>query len=715
MQPLQGSPHLLPPVRTLEPTPPLTPQNQSPTRAQTPADAFEAPRAVPQHQDSPAAEVDAILHAFQPGAAPGPWSELTKFTSRADIEHVQSLAKTVAHNDAQAHSIVGAFCRALVKARSAQPESVARMQQSLPMDWYKDPVYYFYAQHFGTTEGKGAATFDDTARMLDHVQSLGIKNLYLLPHYESPMGDEGYDIASYDKVRQELGGNEAFDRFMSEATKRGIRVMSDAVYNHTSSEHPWFKGFTAGDPAKKDYYLDVTGDQRLGTVSVGNMGYNVIQHPDATVSMNVVMFPQASAENWIQVGVRKPEGGSDTRQVFHTFYPFQVDLNLRNPQVLEELFTVLGNEANKGMMGKRTDAAPFWFKERGTKNEGRPGTHAMQGLFKAFFRHVSNGRGITLPEVGASSAEALKYFGEEKSIAGTKTNTEGDAIFGFETQAALRESIFTRTAEPFWKTMRNLPKLPESGVWYNMIGHHDEMITDFFSDQSREKIREQLFHKGAVDFSKRGVGGRTANFLDHDSTRISQAYFLLYMAPGAPIIYYGDEIGWGHDKSFMHKQQDRRYDFMQTQPYQGTMDQALDPRDLNRGPVPAVKFDAARAEKYLPVETIRALNELREERPSLRQGTINEVICDQPDVIALVRSSDGDRPLLGLANLAAEERTVRLPLEVVQKQLGVIGPELPLTDVLGAKLGAKALDARLEGDVVVVTLPPHGFSLADVR
>jgi maltose alpha-D-glucosyltransferase/alpha-amylase len=680
-------------------------RKKAPSRKKPPALERHALRfAVPVgDQIDPKIEAQAIRGAF---TEKNHWSDfLTKHSTRADVAHIEEVAKTI--NPAQADEITTRFFRIAAKTLAAQPIEVTRRFQELPDNWYSEPVYYAYAQHFGTPDGKSSATFDSLIGRLDHLEYLGIKNIFLLPHYESPGGDGGYDVSSFEP-KAELGGTAAYERFMKEAIARGFRVMTDIPANHTSTQHKWFQALLRGDKEKLDYYVRVDGAKIVSEepVNIDGRPRNIVRHADGMLSAVWLIFPHASDKHWIDVEVN-----GEPHQIFHSFYPFQVDLNLANPGVLEDLLGLLGSEANVGNVGKRMDAAPHWFKKPGTDFESLKETHALQALFKSFIRHVVPGKGITLPEVGFGIDEAAKYFGKPIEIAGVPTSSEGDGIFAFEMQAALREMIFTGNADAFWRTYDSLPVLPDRAVWLNMLGHHDEMRTDLMSPHVRADVRAQLLAKGAMDFAGRGLGGRTANLLEHDPSRIASAYFNLYMAPGTPVIYYGDEIGAANQPEFMKSEQKKRHDILNELGVPTSMERALDTRDLNRGPISAKDFDRARAEKYQPVETLRALNALRDELPALRTKKLERLPVDRDDVLALVR--EGERSLVALSNLSDKANSVRMSRARLEAAIGPIPADGLVEDVLASKISGapRRVKVELEGETAVVHLGPYAHIL----
>ena len=226
------------------------------------------------------------------------WSVLAAYTTPKDLADVRSMCRAV--NPDRWEEIYVRFWGGVAAARRARPNALVARDEALPADWFHAPFYYLYVQYFGTAEGQTRATFDDLARQLDYLEQLGTKNLYLLPHYQSPMADGGYDVSAYEP-RTSLGGRLAFWRFMARANERGFRVITDAPFNHTSIEHPWFEALKRGDPEKASYYLRVDGRKKVGESDVGG---DIVAHyvdPDGTRTDQVCIFPDVDRTHFIEV------------------------------------------------------------------------------------------------------------------------------------------------------------------------------------------------------------------------------------------------------------------------------------------------------------------------------------------------------------------------------------------------------------------------------
>src|SRR3954447_10618111 len=124
--------------------------------------------------------------------------------------------------------------------------------------WYKDAIIYeAHVRAFHDSDGDGYGDFRGLTRKLDYLEDLGVTALWLLPFYSSPLKDDGYDIADYGSVHPQYGKLEDFKEFLDEAHRRGLRVITELVINHTSDQHPWFQRARLapkGSP-ERDFYV----------------------------------------------------------------------------------------------------------------------------------------------------------------------------------------------------------------------------------------------------------------------------------------------------------------------------------------------------------------------------------------------------------------------------------------------------------------------------
>ncbi|MFW5739205.1 MAG: alpha-amylase family glycosyl hydrolase, partial [Myxococcota bacterium] len=199
--------------------------------------------------------------------------------------------------------------------------------------WYKDAIIYqLHVRSFFDSNDDGCGDFEGLRQKLPYLESLGVNALWLLPFYESPLRDDGYDVADYDKILDVHGNIEDFQRFLDEARERGMRVFTEMVLNHTSDQHPWFQEARQPGSAKRDWYVwSDTADKYRGVR---------------------IIFQDFEYSNWTWDPVAKA-------YYWHRFYRHQPDLNWDNPEVEEALHQVVFRWLDMGVDGVRLDAIPF--------------------------------------------------------------------------------------------------------------------------------------------------------------------------------------------------------------------------------------------------------------------------------------------------------------------------------------------------------------------
>lgn len=215
-------------------------------------------------------------------------------------------------------------------AINKRPQELKNEDKVRKADWYKNEIIYmFYVDHFGVLKDDKNNTFKDTAAMFDYLEDLGVTTLYMLPFADSPMADAGFDVKNPRKVRENLGGMAEFKEFVTSAKKRGFKIKADLVLNHLSDEHEWFKKLESGDETYLDYFIykekmpEYTKykDEKLGTV----IEY---KEEDGKISKRRLIFPENTETNYRKITVNNKD-----YYIYHTFYPFQPDINWQNPKV----------------------------------------------------------------------------------------------------------------------------------------------------------------------------------------------------------------------------------------------------------------------------------------------------------------------------------------------------------------------------------------------
>ena len=195
-------------------------------------------------------------------------------------------------------------------------------------EFHKSVVYQIYPKSFQDTTGSGTGDLRGVIRRLDYLKELGVDYLWLTPFFISPQNDNGYDVADYRAIDPRYGTMEDFDALAAAAKERGIGLMLDMVFNHTSTEHEWFRKALAGDARYRDYYIHRPGKE------------------DGSAPTNWVSKFGGNA--WAYV----PQWGE---YYLHLFDRTQADLNWENPEVRAELADVLRFWMKKGVSGFRFD------------------------------------------------------------------------------------------------------------------------------------------------------------------------------------------------------------------------------------------------------------------------------------------------------------------------------------------------------------------------
>ncbi|MFC6092812.1 alpha-amylase family glycosyl hydrolase, partial [Saccharothrix lopnurensis] len=259
--------------------------------------------------------------------------------------------------------------------------------QPLPVDrdWYKRAVFYeVLVRAFNDADDDGTGDLRGLAARLDYLQWLGVDCLWLPPFYASPLRDGGYDISDFRAVLPEFGTVEDFVRLLDEAHRRGIRVITDLVMNHTSDAHPWFQASRADpDGPYGDFYVWHDDDRK---------------YADARV-----IFVDTETSNWTYDPVRG-------QFYWHRFFSHQPDLNYENPAVQEAMLDVLRFWLDLGIDGFRLDAVPYLFEEEGTNGENLPRTHEFLRLCRKVVDDEYPGR-VLLAEANQWPSDVVEYFG----------------------------------------------------------------------------------------------------------------------------------------------------------------------------------------------------------------------------------------------------------------------------------------------------------------
>ncbi|MFZ5471878.1 MAG: maltose alpha-D-glucosyltransferase [Myxococcota bacterium] len=375
--------------------------------------------------------------------------------------------------------------------------------------WFKKAIIYeLHVRAFYDSNGDGIGDLRGLIEKLPYLESLGVDCLWLLPMYPSPLRDDGYDIADYYSIHPDYGTLEDFKRLVDEAHRRGLRILTELVVNHTSDQHPWFIE-ARSDPSspKRAYYVWSDTDDRY-------RGARVI-------------FTDTEKSNWTWDPVAK-------QYFWHRFFSHQPDLNYDNPAVQEEMFNVLRFWLSLGVDGFRVDAVPYLFEREGTNCENLPETHAYLKRIRALMDAEFPGR-VLLAEANQWPSDVRVYFGE---------GDEFHMGFHFPVMPRLFMGLRREERRPIVEIMQQTPEIPPNCQWAIFLRNHDELTLEMVTDEDRD----YMYREYAKDRRMRlnlGIRRRLAPLMDNGRRRIELMHSLLFSLPGTPVMYYGDELGMG--------------------------------------------------------------------------------------------------------------------------------------------------------------------------
>jgi maltose alpha-D-glucosyltransferase/alpha-amylase len=480
--------------------------------------------------------------------------------------------------------------------------------------------------------------------------------------YPSPNRDDGYDVADYSSVVPRYGSLADFAEFMVEARERGIHVIVDMVPNHSSDQHPWFRQ-ARQDPHSpyRDYY--------------------VWREDDPGDTSDEVAFPGVQKSVWTW--------DKQARAYYlHQFYEFQPDPNYANPAVREEFRKILGLWLGRGVAGFRIDAAPFLINPKGAEeHRGLERAHEFLQEMKAF-AEVRCGNAILLGEVDVELSTLDNYFGGGNQL---------QAVFDFPMNRYLFLALAQGSADPIKFCLRELPTIPMLGQWVNFLRHHDELNIGRLTKDQKEQIFAAFAPEPNMQLYDRGLRRRLAPMLGGDQVWLRSAYSTPFSLPGAPIIFYGEEIGMSENLALPERMSVRTP--MQWTPYDHGGFSTAPPNQLVR-PMNAggaygferVNVASQRAAADSLLNWLAALMRTRRECAEIGVGACKPLDTGDDAVLGLCYDDD-DSAIVVLNNLAPDRRTATLHLTEREVQTAT---DL-FTDRAYEPLAGKTQRIRLEG------------------
>jgi maltose alpha-D-glucosyltransferase/alpha-amylase len=573
--------------------------------------------------------------------------------------------------------------RAVEPGASALPPLARPKVERPPIDdpcWYKDAVIYqLHLKSFFDANNDGIGDFSGLVAKLDYIASLGVDTIWLLPFYPSPRRDDGYDIAEYRGVHPDYGSLTDARRFVAEAHRRGLRVITELVINHTSDQHPWF--------------------QRARNAKKGSAARNfyVWSDNDQAYAGTRIIFCDTEKSNWTWDPVAESF-------YWHRFYSHQPDLNFDNPQVLKAVLSVMRFWLDLGVDGLRLDAVPYLVEREGTTNENLPETHEVLRRIRATVERDYPGR-MLLAEANMWPEDVQQYFGRDENGLGDQCHM----AFHFPLMPRMYMAIAQEDRFPITDILRQTPDIPPNCQWAIFLRNHDELTLEMVTD----KERDYLWSFYASDRRARinlGIRRRLAPLLERDRRRVELLNSLLLSMPGTPVIYYGDEIGMGDNIHLGDRDGVRTP--MQWSPDRSGGFSRADPARLVLPPVmdslygfEAVNVEAQSADPYSLLNWMRRMLAVRKPHPAFGRGTLKLLSPANRKVLAYLREyrqggqAGGEERIESILCVANVSRSA----QAVELDLSTFSGRVPVEMIGGSRFPSIGQLPYL------LTLPPFGF------
>lgn len=558
----------------------------------------------------------------------------------------------------------------LAEPHSPIPTQDHTLNNADQITWYKDAIIYqLHVKSFFDSNNDGIGDFPGLIEKLDYIAALGVTTIWLLPFYPSPLRDDGYDIADYYGVHPDYGNIDDVRRFIDEAHKRGLRIITELVINHTSDQHPWFqraRRAPAGSP-ERNFYVWSDDDQKYSGTRIIFLD---------TEKSNWSWDPEAKAYFW------------------HRFYSHQPDLNFDNPAVLEAVLDVMKYWLDMGVDGLRLDAVPYLVEREGTNNENLPETHAILKRIRAEVDNHYPGC-LLLAEANQWPEDTQEYFGG---------GDECHMAFHFPLMPRMYMALAQEDRFPITDILRQTPEIPESCQWAIFLRNHDELTLEMVTDKERDYLWNQYAAENRARLNL-GIRRRLAPLMQRDRRRIELLNSLLFSMPGTPIIYYGDEIAMGDNiylgdrdgvRTPMQWTPDRNGGFSKADPSRLMLPAIMDPLyGFN-----SVNVEAQARDPHSMLNWMRQMLEVRKRYRAFGCGNFKMLYPSNRRVLAYLReyeNSSGKREtILCLANVSRAAQAVELDLSAYA---GLVPLEM---------IGGSAFPPIGELHYLL-TLPPYGF------
>ncbi|WP_206436022.1 alpha-amylase family protein [Altericroceibacterium xinjiangense] len=494
------------------------------------------------------------------------------------------------------------------------------------MVWYKNAIIYSVnVESYMDGNGDGIGDFKGLARRLDHIHGIGVGAIWLLPFQSSPRQDHGYDVSDYYSVDPRFGTLGDFVEFTDQCAQRGIRVMMDLVFNHTSDQHPWFQeSRSSPDNPKRDWYM--WSKEKPENIHEG------------------MVFPGKQEAVWTYDKKARA-------WYFHRFHKFQPDLNMKNPEVQAEILRIMGFWLRLGVSGFRLDAVPFIIAT--DEHEEAGGTEREFALLRKMreFSQFRDGDSVLLAEANVKPEASIEYFGPSAERL--------HMMFNFWVNPRIFYAFATGDAGPLKEGLEKTREIPQSSQWAQFLRNHDELDLSRLTEEQRQKVYDEMAPDEGMRVFDRGIRRRLGPMLKGDQRRIKAANSLLMSLPGTPVLRYGDEIGMGENLDLEGRTAIRTP--MQWDEHgQGgftTAEEACIPL-IEHGPYGfhEVNVSQQRRDPESLLNWFERIIRLRQELPEIGYGAFR-IIETEPEILAMCHEWEGSA-ILTVHNFDGQPRQV---------------------------------------------------------
>ena len=536
--------------------------------------------------------------------------------------------------------------------------------------WYQRAVFYeVVPRGFYDANNDGTGDLSGIVDKLDYLSWLGVDCIWLLPFYQSPLRDGGYDISDFFSVHHEYGDLGDAVNLVEQAHRHGLRVIADLVMNHTSDQHPWFvESRQDRSNAKADWYVWSDDDQRW---------------PEARV-----IFVDTEKSNWTWDAQRQ-------QYYWHRFFSHQPDLNYDSPEVAGAMLDVVRFWLDIGLDGFRLDAVPYLFERDGTNGENLFETHEYLKRIRKEI-DASHPNKVLLAEANQWPADVVDYFGN---------GDECHMCFHFPVMPRMFMAVRREQRFPMSEILAQTPDIPEGCQWGIFLRNHDELTLEMVTDEERDYMYGE-YAKDPRMKRNIGIGRRLAPLVDNDRRLAELMHAMLFSMPGSPILYYGDELMMGDNiylgdrdgvRTPMQWTPDRNAGFSRADFAQLYLPPLMDPVYGFQ----AVNIEAGMRDASSFLHWLRRLLEVRKQHALFGTGAFEILPAENPSVLAYVRTPRGEEPAGGETVLCVHNLSrFAQPAELA---LGRWEGRIPM-EMLG-----RVPFPRIGALPYFVTLGPYGF------